>query len=163
MISPGKSRKLATYDSCGNPPLAAWSQDGSKIFWTTYGRPPVVTRLHVSDSSVGAGRTLATVKRDVGYALWSPNGEMIAYTCRGDLSQVAVVKVTTGAVQAVTHIRWKPTPPPRQPPGASVVGWSPNSQNVLILDAKPNGRGTTIEAVGPDGDHPRILIRLTAH
>jgi len=107
LISPRGNRELATYDSCGNPPLAAWSEDGAKIFWTTYGSGPVVTRLHVSDSAGRDGRILTSVKRSVGYALWSPNGRTIAYTSQRDLAQVADVDVATGAVHALTHIHWK--------------------------------------------------------
>jgi hypothetical protein len=160
LISPRGNRQLATYDSCANPPLAAWSEDGAKIFWTTYGSGPVVTRLHVSDSAGRDVRILASIKRSVGYVRWSPDGRTIAYTSQGDLAQVADVDSATGAVRALTHIQWKPTAPPRQPPRAAVVGWSPNSRIVLIVHARPNGRRTTIDAVAARGGRPHALIQL---
>jgi hypothetical protein len=116
VISPRGNRQLATYDSCGNPPLAVWSQDGSKIFWTTYRSGPVVTRLHISDSAGRHTRILTSIKRNVPYALWSPDGRTIAYTSQGDLAQAADINSATRAAHALTHIRWKPTPPPPSHP-----------------------------------------------
>jgi hypothetical protein len=160
VISPRGNRQLATYDSCGNPPLAVWSQDGSKIFWTTYRSGPVVTRLHISDSAGRHTRILTSIKRNVPYALWSPDGRTIAYTSQGDLAQAADINSATRAAHALTHIRWKPTPPPRQPPRAEVVGWSPDGNTVLILRAQPNARRTTIEATAANGGPPHTLIQL---
>lgn len=160
VISPSGSTPIAAYSACDNPPLAGWSPDGSKFFWTSYSGAHGLTQIHVSDSSGGHSRRVATVDGQVLYALWSPDGKTIAYTYQRGLDQVAVVRVATGTVRTLTHVHWKPPPPPNQPPAAAVVGWSPTGKTVLIFSAATNSGRTTIEAIPATGGRPRILIQL---
>jgi hypothetical protein len=160
IVAPGGATRLASYDSCINPPLAVWSANGSAIFWTTSAGHPLMTRFHVADASGGNRRDLGTVRGNVTYALWSPDGKTVAYSVYTASAQVGDVNVMTGQVIHLTHIHWTPTPPPRQPPDARVVGWSPDSKRVLIVEAKPNGAGTSIVSVPVRGPAERVLIRL---
>lgn len=160
VISSAGKRKLSSYDSCSNPPLALWSPDGLQLLWASYGGHPVRTTFHVANGTGGAARTLATVKGNVSWALWSPDGHTVAYTDSTASTQVAEIDVRTGAVRHLTHISWTPTPPPRQPPYARVIGWSPDSKNVLMLVAAPNGAETSVESVPATGGTARVLIRL---
>jgi hypothetical protein len=161
VISPAGSRQLASYDSCSNPPLAAWSPNGSSIFWTSYSGTPVATRFHVSSVLGSATRNLGTVRGNVTYALWSPDGSNVAYSIYHASRQVGDVVTATGVIHHLTNIHWTPTRPPRQPPYARVIGWTPDSKRVLVAEAKPNGAGTSVVSVPVlGGGRSRVLIRL---
>ena len=157
LVRPGASPKRLAASSCNGPDLVAWSPDGSRILYSTWGPG---SSTYVSDSTGHHARRLGA-NLNLRNALWSPDGRKIAYSYGGRAIRVAVIDVAAaGTSRVLTPFRWNPGEPPNQPPMARAVAWSPDGTSVAILYTVPNGAGTVVETVPARGGNPHILFRL---
>lgn len=153
---PGARAKRLATSSCNGPDLVAWSPDGSKVLYATFGPG---SSVHVTDLHSGMRRRLLG---DVNLrnAIWSPNGRDIAYTFGTRVVRVATLDLTSGATRLLTPIHWTPTKPPYQPPDAQAIAWSPDGLSVAILYSEADGTATLLESVPASGGTPHVLLHL---
>jgi TolB protein len=105
----------------GSGDVPAWSPDGSKIAFETYGEMGQPTGIYVVNAN-GTGLTRVAKKHDSGFA-WSPDGKKIAYSGGEKRARIHIADVASGVSTTLG-----------EPSSGSVwlIAWSPDGAEIAF-------------------------------
>lgn len=127
-----------------------WSPDGTKLAFLSDRGGNMDLWIYGLES--GDFRRLVDLEEDLGFPVWSPNGEHIAFFARDSRNvwgygELQIVDVATGEINALEETYFVPSKP----------SWSPDSETLAIMVLQPYSSRyregvSQIMLIGTDGE-----------
>ncbi len=149
-----KTLKAEQPENLTNDPFVdidpTWSSDGQKLAFLSDRGGNMDLWIHELEN--GDFRRLVDLEQDLGFPVWSPDGEHIAFFARDSRNvwgygELQIVDVNTGEINALEETYFVPSKP----------SWSPDSQTLAIMVLQPYSSRyregvSQIMLIGTDGE-----------